>query len=146
MTRIREEVAIRAPAAVVWDAMHVDLANAPRWAGYLRHAESLEGSPGRNWRVRYDLELPGGFTTSLVLLHTVWQPGRRCAGRFDGGPLEGDWSYSYSEGDGVTRLVYEMDYRLQGLMRLAGGALQGRYAEGIRNGMVSLKSYLEGGR
>jgi hypothetical protein len=146
MTRIREEITIRAPADRVWEAVHVDLDRVPVWAGYLRRAEALEGVPGPNWRVRYDLELPGGFASSLVLLHTVWDRPRRCAGRFDGGPLEGAWSYTYAGVDGRTHLLYEMDYRLGGLMRLAGGMMRDRYAEGIKQGMGSLKRYLEEGR
>jgi uncharacterized membrane protein len=145
MTRIREEVTIRAPAAPVWSAVHVDLENVPRWASYVKRAEALDGRPGKNWRVRYHLQLPAGFEGSLTLLHTIWDPPRRCAGRFDGGPLKGDWSYTYSEQAGSTRLVYEMDYQLAGLLRFAGGMLSSQYAEGIRKAMASLKSYLEEG-
>jgi uncharacterized membrane protein len=146
MTRIREEVTIRAPAAIVWDAVHVDLENVPRWAGYLRDAEPLGGRPGPNWRVRYDLELPGGFATSLTLLHKVWEPHRRCAGTFADGPLNGEWSYTYQVQDGSTHLVYEMDYQLGGMMRFAGGMLKNQYAQGIRQGMTALKRYVESGR
>ena len=145
MTRIREEATIRAPAAAVWRAVHLDLENLPRWAGYVKRAEAPDGRPGKNWRVRYHLELPGGFQGSLTLLHTVWEPPRRCAGRFDGGPLKGEWSYTYGEEGAGTRLVYEMDYQLTGLLRFAGGIMSGQYAEGIRQAMASLKSYLEGG-
>jgi uncharacterized protein YndB with AHSA1/START domain len=144
MTRIREEVTIRAPAAAVWKAVHLDLENLPSWAGYVKRAEALDGRPGKGWRVRYHLQLPGGFQGSLTLLHTVWDPPRRCAGRFDGGPLKGEWSYTYTEEGGATRLVYEMDYQLTGLLRLAGGMMSGQYAEGIRQAMASLKRYLEG--
>jgi uncharacterized protein YndB with AHSA1/START domain len=143
MTRIREEVTIRAPADEVWNAVHVDLENLPRWAGYVKSAQALEGRPGENWRVRYELALPGGFTGAMVLLHTEWDPPRRCAGRFDGGPLQGDWSYTYSEQAGATHLVYEMDYDLTGVLRFAGGMLRNQYAEGIRQAMDSLKRYLE---
>jgi Polyketide cyclase / dehydrase and lipid transport len=143
MTRIREEVTICAPAGEVWNAVHVDLENLPRWAGYVKRAEALDGRPGKNWRVRYELELPGGFTGAVILLHTEWDPPRRCAGRFDGGPLRGDWSYTYSEQPGATDLLYEMDYQLTGVLRFAGGILKNQYAEGIRQAMESLKRYLE---
>jgi uncharacterized protein YndB with AHSA1/START domain len=143
MTRIREEVTIRAPAGEVWNAVHVDLENLPRWAGYVKRAQTLDGRPGKNWRVRYELALPGGFTGALILLHTEWDPPRRCAGRFDGGPLRGDWSYTYSDQAGATDLVYEMDYQLAGVLRFAGGMLKNQYAEGIRQAMDSLKRYLE---
>jgi uncharacterized membrane protein len=143
MTRIREEVTIHAPAAAVWETVHTDLENVPRWAGYVRRAESVQGRPGPNWRVRYDLELPGGFTVTLTLLHTVWEPYRRCAGSFVDSPLHGDWSYQYEERAGATHLVYEMDYQLGGVMRFAGGMLKNQYAEGIRQGMSELKRYVE---
>ena len=143
MTRIREEITIHAPASAVWEAVHTDLENVPRWAGYLRRAESVQGRPGPGWRVRYDLELPGGFAASLTLLHTVWEPYRRCAGRFVEGPLQGDWSYIYQESKGATELVYEMDSQLGGLLRFAGGMMKNQYAEGIRQGMSRLKEYLE---
>jgi uncharacterized membrane protein len=143
MTRIREEITIRAPAAAVWKAVHTDLDNVPRWAGYLRRAESVEGRPGLNWRVRYDLELPGGFSASLTMLHTDWEPYRRCAGHFVEGPLQGDWSYTYHERQGATHLVYEMNYQLGGLLRFAGGMMRSQYADGIRHGMAALKQYVE---
>jgi uncharacterized protein YndB with AHSA1/START domain len=143
MTRIREEVTIHAPATQVWNTVHVDLENLPRWAGYVKRAEALDGRPGKNWRVRYELELPGGFTGALILLHTEWEPPRRCAGRFDGGPLQGDWSYTYSEQAVMTQLIYEMDYHLAGVLRFAGGMLRNQYADGIRQAMASLKRYLE---
>jgi uncharacterized membrane protein len=143
MTRIREEITIRAPSEALWKAVHTDLANVPRWAGYLRGAESLGGRPGPGWRVRYHLDLPGGFAASLTMLHTEWQPYRRCAGLFVEGPLSGDWSYSYTEGRGGTHLVYEMDYQLSGLLRFAGGMMKSQYADGIRQGMAALKDYVE---
>jgi uncharacterized membrane protein len=143
MTRIREEITIRAPASAVWEAVHIDLENVPRWAGYLRRAESVQGRPGRSWKVRYDLDLPGGFAASLTMLHTDWEPFRRCAGRFVEGPLQGDWSYAYDERGGNTRLVYEMDYQLGGLLRFAGGVMKSQYADGIRQGMAALKRYVE---
>lgn len=143
MTRIREEITIRAPASAVWEAVHIDLENVPRWAGYLRRAESVQGRPGPNWVVRYDLDLPGGFKASLTMLHTVWEPFRRCAGRFVDGPLKGDWSYTYDEGRGSTHLVYEMDYQLGGVLRFAGGMMKSQYADGIRQGMAALKDYVE---
>ncbi len=38
-----------------------------------------------------------------------------------------------------------MDYELRGLLRFAGGLLKGQYEEGIRQGMVMLKDYVESG-
>ena len=143
MTRVREKVSIAAPPGAVWNAVHEDLANAPRWAGYLRRAEALpSGSDGRR-RVRYELDLPGGFEAGLVLEYTTWDPPRRAAGRFGDGPIDGTWSYTYTPRNGGTELVYEMDYSLKGLLRFAGGVLKDQYEEGIRRGMAMLKEYVE---
>jgi hypothetical protein len=143
MPRVREEVSIGAPPAAVWYAVHEDLAGAVRWAAYLRRAEAVGGPPGPGARVRYELDLPGGARADLVLQYTVWEPPRRAAGRFADGPLRGTWSYTYKDRRVATDLVYEMDYEMRGLLRLAGGLLQRQYEAGIRQGMVMLKRYVE---
>ena len=82
-----------------------------------RHVTSspdADGRPGKNWRVRYELALPGGFTGVVILLHTDRDPPRRCAGRFIKGPIKGTWKYAYSEQGGATELTYSMDYELPG--------------------------------
>ncbi|HKF78036.1 MAG TPA: SRPBCC family protein [Candidatus Dormibacteraeota bacterium] len=143
MTQVVAEVSIAAAPDVVWHAVHEDLAGAPRWAAYLRSAEALDGPPGPDSRVRYDLELGGGFLVELILQYTTWDRPRLAAGRFAGGPLQGTWSYRYVERAGATDLRYEMDYELRGLLRFAGGMLKGQYEEGIRRGMTMLKEHLE---
>jgi len=144
MTRIREEVSIGAPPADVWRAVHEDLEGLPRWADGLKRASAMGRPPGMGSRVRYELELAGGVRADLVLEYTSWDRPRRATGRFAGGPLQGSWSYTYRERAGATDLVYEMDYEMRGLLRLAGGALRGQYEDGIRRGMDRLKAYLEG--
>jgi hypothetical protein len=77
----------------------------------------------------------------------VWGKPKKCGGRFIRGPLKGTWSYTYTERkDGTTRLVYEMDYEMTGLLRFAGGLLGPQYAAGIRKTMESLKQYIESGK
>ncbi len=72
---------------------------------------------------------------------------KKCSGRFIKGPLRGTWSYTYTQRkDGTTRLVYEMDYELGGLLRFAVGILAPQYAAGIRKNMQSLKRYVEAGK
>lgn len=145
MTRIREEVSIAVAPSAVWRAVHEDLEQVPRWADYLRRAEALGGPPGPGFRVRYELELPGGMRADVVLQYTDWDRPRRAAGRFADGPLQGTWAYTFAGRTGRTDLRYEMDYEMRGLLRLAGGALKGQYADGIRRGMTRLKEYLEEG-
>ena len=78
---------------------------------------------------------------------TVYAKPKKCSGKFIQGPLKGTWSYTYTQHkDGSTRLVYEMDYELTGLLRFAGGWLGSQYAAGIRTNMQSLKNYIESGR
>ncbi len=125
--------------------MHEDLDEVPRWAAYLRRASALDGPPSRGARVKYELELPGGLRTDLILEYTDWDRPRRAVGRFGDGPLNGTWSYTFVEREGRTDLLYEMDYELRGLLRFAGGALKGQYADGIRRGMAMLKEYVEEG-
>jgi hypothetical protein len=77
----------------------------------------------------------------------VYTKPKRCAGKFVRGPLKGTWAYTYTEKkDGITHVVYEMDYALGGLLRFAGGLMSTQYAEGIRQNMNGLKKYIESGK
>jgi uncharacterized membrane protein len=145
MTKLREEVSIEAPVERVWAVVHEDLKNAPKWSSTLQKATLLDSPPGKGSRIRYDLKLPAWKGAIEVEIKT-WTPFRKCAGVFTDGPLEGAWGYSYSHRGEVTRLVYEMDYRLRGMLRLLGGALAGQYASGIRSQMAALKKYVESGK
>ena len=142
VARLEAHVVIHAPADLIWVAVHEDLEAAPRWAGYLRRAVLLDGDrPGPGRRVRYELDLPGGF--SLTLRPTVWDRPRRCEGEFVDSPIQGTWSYVYTEAGDETEVAYEMEFRLRGLFRLAGGLLDSRYEEGVQEGMRLLKQYVE---
>lgn len=144
MTKIREEITIAAPADRVWSVVHEDLANAPRWTSNLRRAVVVEEDDQRRV-LRYDLQLPA-WQGSLELEEEVWEPASECAGSFIDGPLKGTWSYRYSERAGKTKLVYEMDYELGGMLRFLSGVLAGQYAAGIRETMGALKVYVEAGK
>ena len=148
MSRLREEVEIAAPAERVWAVVAEDVKNAPKWTSNLDRAEKLDdGPPGRGTRYRYLLSLPGGNRVTLEVEQDVYNKPKRCSGRFIRGPLNGTWSYTYTQRkDGTTRLVYEMDYQLGGLLRFAGGLLGPQYAAGIHKNMESLKRYIESGK
>lgn len=142
MPQIRERVTIAAPPERVWAAVHEDLDKTPSWAGYVRRAVLLDGDrPGPGRRVRYELNLPGDW--SLTLLPKEWDRPRRCAGTFTDGPIAGTWSYTYTERNGRTDLDYEMDLKMGGLLGLAGGLLRSRYEEAVKEGMRLLKTHLE---
>lgn len=146
MPSIHEEVTIDAPADRVWRVVHEDLRNAPRWTPSLKRAYSVNGrETGPGSRLRYDLELPA-WKGHLEVEQTDWKPGRRCAGHFTDGPLKGTWSYSYRTLKSGTKLVYDMDFELGGMLRLLGGVLAREYANGIRETMASLKDYVESDR
>lgn len=147
MARIREQVDIDAPPERVWAVVAEDVKNAPKWTTYLDRVDKLDAEPpGKGTRYRYHLDLPGTRVT-LEVEQDVYQKPKRCAGRFIKGPLKGTWTYTYSlRKDGSTRLTYEMEYELTGLLRFAGGLLGPQYAAGIHKNMESLKRYVESGK
>ena len=147
MTRLREEVVIQAPAERVWAVVAEDVTNAPKWTSYLEKAEKLDdGPPARGTRYRYHLDL-AGHKEKLEVQQSVYNKPKKCSGTFIKGPLKGTWAYTYTaRPDGSTRLIYEMDYELTGLLRFAGGLLGPQYAAGIRDNMRSLKKYIEAGK
>jgi uncharacterized membrane protein len=147
VARIHESVDIEAPPERVWAVVAEDVRNAPKWTTNLEKVEKLDaGPPGRGTRYRYHLEI-GGHDFELQVEQDVWNPPKKCSGRFVKGPLGGTWSYTYAKRkDGTTRLVYEMDYQLGGLLRFATGVLGPQYAAGIRKNMENLKRYVEAGK
>lgn len=147
MARIRESVEIDSPADRVWAVVAEDVTNAPKWTSNLERVEKLDvGPPGKGTRYRYHLDL-GGHKERLEVEQSVYTKPKKCSGRFIKGPLTGTWAYTYTQRqDGSTRLVYEMDYELTGLLRFAGGLLGPQYAAGIRKNMQSLKKYVESGK
>ncbi|HSS93173.1 MAG TPA: SRPBCC family protein [Candidatus Dormibacteraeota bacterium] len=147
MTRVREEVDIDAPAGRVWAVVQEDATNAPKWSSHVAKIEKLDtGPPAKGTRYRYHLVLPGGLKETLEVEQSVYNKPKKCAGKFVRGPLKGTWSYTYTEKDGWTHVVYDMDFQLTGLLRFAGGLLAGQYAEGIRRNMIALKKYIESGK
>jgi uncharacterized membrane protein len=145
---LREEVEIDAPAERVWAVVAEDVKNAPKWTSNLARVEKLDdGPPGKGTQYRYHLDLPGGHRVVLEVEQDVWTRPKKCAGRFVRGPLKGTWTYTYTQRkDGSTRLVYEMNYELGGLLRFASGLLGPQYAAGIHKNMQSLKKYVESGK
>jgi uncharacterized membrane protein len=147
MAKLRETVDIDARASRVWAVVQEDVVNVPKWSKQVAKVEQLDSKPpAKGTRYRYHLNLPGGLKETLEVEQTTWVKPKRCAGKFIKGPLKGTWSYAYSEGREGTRVVYEMDYELGGLLRFAGGLLAGQYAEGIRSNMAALKKYIESGK
>lgn len=147
MATVREVVDIEASPERVWAVVAEDVKNAPKWTTNLDRVDTLDGGPpGKGTRYRYHLDV-GGQKVLLEVEQDVWSKPKKCAGRFIKGPLHGTWSYTYTaRKDGSTRLVYEMDYQLGGLLRFATGVLGPQYAAGIRKNMQSLKKYVESGK
>jgi len=148
VAKIRESIDVDAPVERVWAVVAEDVKNAPKWTSYLEKVEKLDdGPPGKGTRYRYALNLPGGNKVTLEVEQDVYSKPKKCAGRLIKGPLKGTWSYTYMQRkDGSTRLVYEMDYELGGLLRFAGGLLGPQYAAAIHKNMESLKRYIESGK
>lgn len=147
MAKIRESVEIKAPPERVWAVVAEDVTNVPRWTSNLDKVEKLDdGPPGKGTRYRYHLDI-AGHKEKLEVEQAVYNKPKKCAGTFIRGPLKGKWSYTYKQlDDGSTRLVYEMDYELTGLLRFAAGLLGPQYADGIHKNMLSLKRYIESGK
>lgn len=147
MEKLRESVDINASPERVWAVVAEDVTNAPRWTSYLEKAEKLDdGPPGKGTRYRYHLDL-AGHKEKLEVQQSVFNKPKKCSGTFIRGPLKGTWAYTYTaRTDGSTRLVYEMDFELTGLLRFASGLIGPQYAAGIRQNMRSLKKYIESGK
>lgn len=145
MPRVQEEIRIRAPRDVVWTTVHDEALDSPRWSPTLTAVEEIEGEPGEGWRLRYRLRIPGGRSAAIELVHTAWEPPRRCAGSIVEGPVGGDWEWRYRERAGVTTVVYTMELRVGGVLRLAGGVFADQYAKGIRENLEGLKRLIEEG-
>src|SRR5256885_9681651 len=148
VAKLTEAVEIAAPPDRVWSVVADDVMNATKWTVYLEKVEKLDdGPPGKGTRYRYHLSLAGGHKAQLEVEQDVYDKSKRCAGRFTKGPLKGKWSYAYTaKKDGTTRLVYEMEFEMTGLMRFAGGLLGPQYAAGIKENMQALKKYIESGK
>ena len=148
MAVIRESIDIDAPPERVWAVVAEDVKSAPKWTTNMDKVEKLDpGAPGKGTRYRYHLSLPGGNRVQLEVEQDVYSKPKKCAGRFIKGPLKGTWSYTYAQRkDGSTRLTYEMDYELTGLLRFAGGLLGPQYAAGIRQNLQRLERYIGSGK
>ena len=147
MAKIHETIDINASPARVWAVVAEDVENAQKWTSNLDKVEKLdEGPPGKGTRYRYHLDI-GGHKVTVEVEQDVYNKPKKCAGRFVKGPLNGTWSYTYTQRkDGSTRLVYQMDYQLGGMLRFATGVLGPQYAAGIRKNMDSLTRYIESGK
>jgi uncharacterized membrane protein len=144
---LRESIDVEASPDRVWAVVAEDVKNAPRWSTNVDKVEKLDdGPPGKGTRYRYHLDI-AGQKVLIEVEQDVWNKPRRCAGRFVKGPLKGTWSYTYTaRKDGSTRLVYDMDYQLGGLLRFATAVLGPQYAAGIRKNLDNLKKYVEAGK
>ena len=137
---------IAAPPETVWHKVHEDLKNAPAWTLHLKRAEMVNGrKPGADSVIRYHVDI-GGWKGVIEVQHQVWEPPKKGEGIFTDGPVRGTWAYHYREVKAGTKLVYEMDYELAGMLRLLGGVLRSQYEKGIQDTMQRLKEYVETGR
>jgi uncharacterized membrane protein len=143
MAHVREAISIAAPADRVWHAVHEDVRNFTRWTTNVKRVQKItRPQAGAGTVYRYVLDTPAGEHV-LEIEHTEWDRPRRCAGEYVRGPVDGTWSYTYTERAGRTRVVYESEYRLTGLLRLMTSAFAPHYAAGVRQNLKNLKAYLE---
>jgi uncharacterized membrane protein len=147
VAKVRETVEIEAPIERVWAVVHEDFKNAGKWSSNLEGVEVLTDGPTRKGtELRYILVTPGG-KQQLVVEHTLVTPGKTVAGRFVKGPLKGDWKYSYSSGEGRTKLTYTMDYEPNGFAaRLFFGIVERQLPGDVAKTLKKLKEYVESGK
>src|SRR3989442_8104697 len=124
VAKIRELVEIKAPPERVWAVVAEDVTNAPKWTSNLEKVEKLDdGPPGKGTRYRYHLDIAGHKERLEVEQATYTNP-QKCARPFIKSPLKGTRTNTDKHlDDGSTRLVYEMDYELTGMLRLPAGLL-----------------------
>ena|SRR5579872_1664102 len=145
MAEVLESVSIDAPAERVWHAVHEDFRNFTRWTTNVKRVQKVtSGPPGKGAVYRYILDTPAGEHV-LEIEHTEWRKPKLCAGEYVRGPVSGTWSYSYAERAGKTRLTYDSDFRLTGVLRLMTAAFLPHYRNGVRENLKNLKAYLEDG-
>lgn len=144
MALVRESISIESPAERVWHAVHEDVRNFTKWTTNVERVQMVTKPPAGEGAVyRYTLETPVGRQV-LELEHTVWDKPKRCAGEYVRGPVTGTWSYTYTQRGGRTKVAYESDFRLTGVLRLMTSAFVPHYAAGVRANLGNLKRYLEG--
>jgi hypothetical protein len=61
----------------------------------------------------------------------------------EGGPMTGMWSWTYSNREGLTSVLYETTIQLLGMLRFAGGWIGQQAADDVRRNLQGLKQYVE---
>lgn len=147
VAKLHEVVDIDAPPERVWAVVAEDVKNVPKWSSNVEKVEKVDdGPPGKGTRYRYHLNI-GGQKVTIDVEQDVYNKPKKCSGKFIKGPINGTWAYTYTRRkDGSTRLVYDMDYQLGGMLRFATGVLAPQYAAGIRKNMEALTQYIESGK
>jgi hypothetical protein len=147
MGKIHEEVEIEASAGRIWAVVHGDVPNLTHWSDNLAHAEVIGGGSLRKGsQLRYDVKIAGGRTAALMMLVEHFDEPRRCAGRMTIGPVSGSWAWSYSEDGEITRVVYESELKVGGVLRFAGGVIERDVQNRMRGNLDNLKTYVEAGK
>ena len=63
-----------------------------------------------------------------------------------GGAVGGSWSWSYSEEGEVTRVIYESDLQIRGVLGFAGAVIERDLRNRMRGNLDNLKAYVEAGK
>ena len=144
MGQIRERIDISAPVQRVWQVVHIDIADVPRWSENLLRTEVVGGGRLRvGSELLYVVKLPAGRTQELTLRVEEYDEYQRCAGTLRGGPVRGTWSWSYTVRSKATSVLYESVVQLSGLLRFAGGFVEEQAAVDVRRNLQGLKRYVE---
>ena len=143
MPRVSEEIEIRASPAVVWRVVQEELGATETWSlGRIRATTDDGGPPGPGSHIRYELQVGGGNQT-LVLKNETWRPPQVCAGPVVEGPVKGSFTYTFRPSGPGTRLRYDLDLQLSGMLRFAGGMFKSQLESNLREALISLQAYIE---
>ena len=146
MGKIIHEIEIDAPADEVWHAVHGDIPNVPKWSSSLRKTEVVGGGAARKGsKLQYEVAITGGRTITLELRIDEMKKPRRCAGEIIDGPIGGTWSWTYSSDGDTTRVVYESELKVGGMLRFLKPVIEKDVNEGTKRDLADLKSYVESG-
>ena len=144
MGRIVHEIEIKASPEDVWHAVHGDIPNVPQWSQSLRKTEVVGGgTAAEGSKLRYEVEIAGGRTINLELRIDEMDKPRRCAGVITDGPIGGTWSWTYSRKGETTRVLYESQLKIGGMLRLLGSVIENDVNNGTKRDLADLKKYIE---
>jgi uncharacterized protein YndB with AHSA1/START domain len=141
--RLEESVEINRPVEEVFSYV-ANPENLPEWSGLVLEVhKETQGQPEEGDRFTTVAKFLGRrFETPFE--RRAYEPNRRYTDRAAGGPIpDQDWTYTFEEVSGGTRLTRAAEGEPGGFFRLAGPLLERAGRRQIRADLGNLKDLLE---